>query len=683
MNKRKLSTKRRGSMRFRPSGGLGKQKKRRPHQAAAQARAIAVGKAEPHDDPVFDQSRHAREIQRAENIAAGMPPDAADAGSQKQDSKTFADKEAKKKIRKKRNRPPRPRNRKESKEEAPFAPVPIQEERPKGIVGSLRAAADTVISKVKEIIRPESRIHKELIINSESLETRVAILVEGRLEDFNIERTHDERLVGSIYKGRVKNLEDGLNAAFVDIGLGKKNAFLHYWDIVPSHFDSSVEIVDRGDKKQLPPKITPEDISRLYPVGKEIVVQATKAAIGTKGPRVTTNLALPGRYLVLLPQSDQSGVSGKIESREERQRLKRIVKKLTLPEGMGVIIRTAGQGQKTRYFVRDLAILLEEWNQIQETINARPAPKRVYQEPDLVERTIRDFLTEDFERIVVDTSAKYERIRSKIGRISERAAGKVKLYRESRPIFDRFGISRQIQSAYSRKVDLKSGGYIVIDETEALVAVDVNTGRHKSSAEDSESTIYKVNLEAAEEICRQLRLRNMGGLIILDFIDMQSRKEQQSIYHRVKECLQKDKAKTYVLPISRLGLMEMTRQRITESMKATAYDDCPYCLGRGHVKSPLTMSVEIQRKVSAILKRRRHDASDYQLTIVVNPTVYHRLLNEDEKFIVNLEKQYFGKLLFRSNPDLHAEEFKILDGKTDNELTGRKPISRKHARQSQ
>ena len=671
MSERKLSTKRRAGMRFRPSGGLGKQKRKRPHQAAAKARAIAIGKAEPNDDPVFDQSRHAREIQRAENIAAGMPPNA---GAQKQES--FASGEASKKLRRKRNRP-RPKNRKETKEEAPFAPVPIQEERPKGIVGSLRAAADNVISKVKEIIRPEARVHKELIVNSESLETRVAILEEGQLEDFSIERTSDERLVGSIFKGRVKNLEDGLNAAFVDIGLGKKNSFLHYWDIVPSHFDSSVEIVDRGDKKRQPPQITPEDISRLYPVGKEIVVQVTKAAIGTKGPRVTTNLSLPGRYLVLLPQSDQSGVSGKIESREERQRLKRIVKKLTLPEGMGVVIRTAGQGQKARYFVRDLAILLEEWNQIQEAINAHPAPKCVRQEPDLVERTIRDFLTEDFERIVVDTSAEYERIRGKIGRISERAAGKVKLYRESLPIFDRFGISRQIESAYSRKVKLKSGGYIIIDETEALVAVDVNTGRYKSSPEDSESAIYKVNLEAAEEICRQLRLRNMGGLIILDFIDMRAKKDQQNIFQRVKECLQKDKAKTYVLPISRLGLMEMTRQRNTESMKATAYDDCPYCLGRGHVKSPLTMSVEIQRKVSAILKRRRQDTSDYQLIIVVNPTVYHRLLNEDEKFIVNLEKQYFGKLLFRSNPDLHAEEFKILDGKTENELAGRKQAGRK------
>ncbi len=655
MSERKSLSKRRGGMRFRPSRGLANQK-RRPNRAAAQARAIAVGKEEPNDEPIFDQSRHAREIQRAENIAAGMPPDAKENAPESKPRR--------------RNQRTKKKNRKAT-EEKTFAPVPVQDERPKGIVGSLRAATDAMISTVKQIIRPVRRSHKELVVNSESLETRVAILVEGRLEDFNIERTSDNRLVGSIYKGQVKNLEDGLKAAFIDIGFGK-NAFLHYWDIAPNNFDSSVEIVERGPKKRQQPKITPEDISRLYPVDSEIVVQATKGAIGTKGPRVTTNLAIPGRYLVLLPTSDQSGVSRKIESREERQRLKRIVQKLTLPEGMGVIIRTAGQGQKARYFVRDLALLLEEWEQVQEIIRTQPAPKCVYQEPDLLERTVRDFLTEDIERIVVDTPTEYKRIRNKIGKISERAAQKVKLYREPRPIFNRFGISRQIESAFSRQVKLKSGGHIVIDETEALVAIDVNTGRHKSSAEDSDSTIYKVNLEAAEEICRQLRLRNMGGLIILDFIDMKSRKKQQSIYQRVKECLREDKAKTHVLPISQLGLMEMTRQRTSESMKSVAYDDCPYCQGRGHVKSSLTMSVEIQRKVGEILKQRERHAADYQLMIVVNPTIYRRLRHEDEEFIVNLEKQYFGKLLFRSNPDFHAEEFKIVDLTTDSELASQK-----------
>ena len=648
-------------MRFRPPGGLNKQRAKKPDKAAQQARAVAIGTKEQEAEPVFDDSRHGREIQRSENIAAGLPPESTD---------TEIKEKAETKRGRGESRGPRRGRRGKPEADASFEPVAVPDEKPKGIVNSLRVAADTVITKVKRMIRPIKQSHKELVINTEALETRVAILDEGRLEDFNVERISDDRQVGSIYKGRVKNLEDGLKAAFVDIGFDK-NAFLHYWDIVPNNFDSGVEIVERSSKKgRQKPKITQKDIPRLYPSGSEIVIQVTKGPIGTKGPRVTTNLAIPGRYLVLLPTSDQCGVSRKIESQEERQRLKQIVRKLTLPEGMGVIIRTVGQGQKARYFVRDLAILLEEWERIRETINTKPAPECVYQEPDLVERTVRDFLTEDTERIVVDTSAEYERIRSKISRISERSARKVKFYRESQPIFDRFGISRQIESAFSRQVHLKSGGYIVIDETEALVAIDVNTGRHKSSGRDADSTIYKVNMEAAEEICRQLRLRNMGGLIILDFIDMKSRKDQQNVYQKVKDCMRKDKAKTHVLPISQLGLMEMTRQRHSESVKATAYDDCQYCSGKGHVKSPLTMSVEVQRKLSEILKKRERDDTDYRLMVVVGPTIFKRLKHEDEEFIISLEKRFFGKLSFRSDPDFHAEEYKIIDLKTDRELAG-------------
>jgi ribonuclease G len=670
MSERKSSSRRRGGMRFRPTGGLNKQRNRKGDRAAAKARAVAIGAKEQDDEPVFE-ARHAREIQRAENLAAGVPPDTTDAELKEQLEEKQHEGEAKKEKASGKSKGGRRGNRRgqRSKPEAEeeFSPVPVPDQKPKGIVNSLRVAADNVITKVKRIIRPIQRSHKELVINSESLETRVAILEEGRLEDFNVERTSDERQVGSIYKGKVKNLEDGLKAAFVDIGFDK-NAFLHYWDIVPNNFDSGVEIVERGPKKKQKPKITHKDIPRLYPTGSEIVIQVTKGPIGTKGPRVTTNLAIPGRYLVLLPTSDQSGVSRKIESQEERQRLKRIVRDLTLPEGMGVIIRTAGQGQKARYFVRDLAILLEEWDRIKEDINSKPAPACVFQEPDLVERMVRDFLTEDVERIVVDTSAEYERIRGKIARISERSARKVKFYRESQPIFDRFGVSRQIESAFTRQVKLRSGGHLVIDETEALVAIDVNTGRHKSSGKDGDSTIFKVNMEAAEEICRQLRLRNMGGLIILDFIDMKSRKDQQAIYQKVKECLRKDKAKTHVLPISQLGLMEMTRQRHSESVKATAYDDCHYCQGKGQIKSPLTMSVEIQRKITELLKKREREKSDYQLMVVVGPTIFKRLKHEDEEFIIDLEKRFFGKLSFRSDPNFHAEQYKILDAKTNKEL---------------
>jgi ribonuclease G len=334
---------------------------------------------------------------------------------------------------------------------------------------------------------------------------------------------------------------------------------------------------------------------------------------------------------------------------------------------MGVIMRTAGEAQQKRYFVRDLALLLEEWHSVQDRIKSQPTASCVFQEPDLIERTVRDFLTEDVERIVVDHPKAFDRMREMISKISKRSASKVKLYTEPQPIFDRFNITKQLENAFSRQVHLKSGGYIVIDETEALVAIDVNTGRHKGGR-DQESSIVRVNLEAAEEICRQLRLRNMGGLIVLDFIDMKGRRDQQAVYQRVKEGLRRDKAKTHILPISQLGLMEMTRQRHSESVRAAVYDDCPYCKGRGKVKSVLTMSVEIQRKLGEILKKRSRDESDFQLRIVVHPTVLERLRTEDEKLLIEMEKRYFGKLSFRGDPVMHAEQFKILNVTNNEEL---------------
>jgi len=651
MSDRNFSRRRRG-MRFRPAGGLGSGQQQRTDRDATQARAEAVG-GPPLQDKVYDH-RHTHEIERAENIAAGLPPDGQAAAPD------LASPAAKGNFREPNLETPA-----EVKEEKPFAPVPLQE-RPRGIVDSLRSAATNLVKKVQRLIKPVKKIHKEVIINAETLETRVAISEEGRLEEFTIERTTEERLVGSIFKGKVRNLEDGLKAAFVDIGF-EKNAFLHYWDIVPSSFDSGYEIVERESRRREKPKITQKDIPRVYPPGSEIIVQVTKGPIGTKGPRVTTNITLPGRYLILLPNSDQSGISRKIENQVERQRLKKILRSLSIPDGMGVIMRTVGEGQQTRYFVRDLALLLEEWRQIQERIKTSPLASCVFQEPDLIERTVRDFLTEDVERIVVDSPKAYERMREMISKISKRSASKVKLYADPQPIFDRFNITRQLENAFSRQVHLKSGGYIVVDETEALVAIDVNTGRHKGS-KDQESTILKVNIEAADEIARQLRLRNMGGLIVLDFIDMKSRRDQQTVYQRMKEGLRRDKAKTHVLPISQLGLLEMTRQRHSESVSAAVYDDCPYCKGRGKVKSALTMSVEIQRKLSEILKKRSRDESDFQLLIFVHPSVLDRLRTEDDKHIQEMEKRYFGKLNFRKDPALHAEQFKIMNVATNEEL---------------
>ncbi|MCU0782870.1 MAG: Rne/Rng family ribonuclease [Verrucomicrobia bacterium] len=651
MSDRNFGRRRRG-MRFRPHGGLG-QGPQKPDREATQARADATGE-QGGPERLFER-RHISEIERAENIAAGLPPE----GAPPEPAPPREEKKGK-------FREPHLQTPAQVEEEKTFEPVTVREQ-PKGIVESIKVAATNLVKKVQRLIRPVKKIHKEVIINAETLETRVAVLEDGRLEEFNIERTTEERLVGSIYKGKVRNLEDGLKAAFIDIGF-EKNAFLHYWDIVPNQFDSGVEIVEReGSRRRDRPKITQKDIPRLYPSGSDIIVQVTKGPIGTKGPRVTTNLVLPGRYLVLLPNSDQSGISRKIESQEERKRLKRILRELTIPEGMGVIMRTAGEAQQTRYFVRDLALLLEEWHGIQERIKTQPLATCVFQEPDLIERTVRDFLTEDVERIVVDSPKANDRMREMISKISKRSASKIKLYADAQPVFDRFGITQQLENAFARQVHLKSGGYIVIDETEALVAIDVNTGRHKGNR-DQETSILKVNLEAADEISRQLRLRNMGGLIVLDFIDMKARRDQQTVYHRMKDGLRRDKAKTHILPISQLGLLEMTRQRHTESVRSAVYDDCPYCKGRAKVKSTETMSVEIQRKLQEILKKRSRDESDFQLRIVVHPTVLERLRTEDEKHLIEMEKRYFGKLSFRADPGMHAEQFKIQNVTTNEEL---------------
>src|SRR5581483_941717 len=413
MSERNFSRRRRGGMRFRPSSGLNPNP-HRPDRAANEARAEVIGEKAPQDK-VYDQARHAQEIDRAENIAAGLPaetPAAPEEQSKPESEGAF--------------REPNLETPAEVREEKAFEPISVPE-RPQGIVEAIRVAASSVMKKVQRLIKPVKRIHKEVIINAESLETRVGVLEEGKLEEFTIERTTEERLVGSIFKGKVRNLEDGLKAAFVDIGF-EKNAFLHYWDIVPSNFDSGVELVERETRKRDKPRITQKDIPRLYPPGSDIIVQVTKGPIGNKGPRVTTNVVLPGRYLVLLPNSDQSGISRKIENQQERQRLKKILRTLDIPDGMGVIMRTVGEGQQVRYFVRDLALLLEEWQQIQDRIKSQPSATCVFQEPDLIERTVRAFPTEDVERIVVDNQRAHDRMRDMISRISKASASKVKLY---------------------------------------------------------------------------------------------------------------------------------------------------------------------------------------------------------------------------------------------------------------
>ncbi|KAB2646840.1 MAG: Rne/Rng family ribonuclease, partial [Verrucomicrobia bacterium] len=491
-----------------------------------------------------------------------------------------------------------------------------------------RAQQRPLLQKILAVFRKEKGSYRELIINSEPLEKRVALLVDGRLEKFEIERESDNRMVGGIFKGRIKNLDPGLKAAFVDIGYNK-NAFLHYWDMLPAAADSSVEVVRVNRRRDAQPKgeVTVKDIPSMYPPGTEIVIQVTKGPIGTKGPRTTTNLSIPGRYLILTPYSDGCGISRKIEDPNERRRLKQLINELTIPEGMGVIVRTAGEGKKSRYFVRDLHILLKKWEEITRKIQSDKAPVNLYMEPDLVERTVRDFLTEEVDRVLIDDKSDFERTQELVSQISKRSRSKIASYSDSIPIFERFNIERQIEQTGQRKVPLPSGGEIVIDETEALIAVDVNTGSHKNKSGDEKNTIYAVNLEAAQEIARQIRLRNLGGLIIIDFIDMKERRHRNSVYEKMVELMATDKARNHILPISQLGILQMTRQRQQESLWSNLYTDCPYCRGRGIVKSATTMSVELQRRLSSVARRLqiRDESKQYSLRVLVHPSILERL----------------------------------------------------------
>ncbi|MDD6029387.1 MAG: Rne/Rng family ribonuclease [Kiritimatiellae bacterium] len=542
----------------------------------------------------------------------------------------------------------------------------------------------TVVSKVASWLR-RNKIRREIVVNVEKLETRVAVMENGRLEEFMVEHPEDERLVGCVFKGRIQNLQDDLQAAFVDIGL-KKNAFLHYWDMQPD-FDAFLDEIDDGDDEEggkngkgkngkgkngkgkngkrrgKPQKLTNEQIHEKFKPGSEIIVQVTKGPISTKGPRVTTNLSIPGRYLVMMPGDAARGVSRKIGDAEERKRLKKILDRLLVPEEVGLIVRTAGVGAKGSSFARDMRNLLESWHELQANVKNLRAPCCVWQEPDLVERVVRDWLTEDIDNVLVDDEKTFEKLRDVTSRISRRARGKVRRYEGADNVFERYGIERQLRDAFNRQVKLKSGGYLVIDETEALIAVDVNTGHHKGKGSQEEA-ILEVNLEAVEEVARQLRLRNIGGLVVLDLIDMKSRKHQKQVYRALKDALKRDRVRTNVLEISELGLLEMSRQRHEESILSMLSSTCPCCSGHGVVKSPLAISIELQRQLTALLRKADAEKRPFVPKIVISPAVMQRLRTEDAQILAQLQAQFNTKLTFVSELHRHPESYSILDAES-------------------
>ena len=532
-----------------------------------------------------------------------------------------------------------------------------------------RAKEQPLLQRILKQLTVGPKTFREIVINANSLERRVALLEDGLLKEFSVEYDDKANMVGAIFNGKVQNLDPGLKAAFVDIGR-EKNAFLHYWDALPAAADSSIEVV-RNNCSGRARQLSIDKIPEIYPIGSEIMVQVIKDQIGTKGPRVTTNISLAGRFVVLMPYAGECGISKKIEDKKERQRLRKILSKLTIPEGMGVIIRTAGEGKKIRYFVRDLHMLLQKWEGILEKKEQnKNRLALLYQEPDLIELSARDFLTEEIDRVIVDDKETYERMLDLVGKISKRSRSKVHLYEESIPVYERFNVDRQIEQTFMRHVALPSGGEIVIDEVEALTAIDVNTGgHHNKSGNDNDNNknfIYQVNVEAAKEIERQIKLRNLGGLIIIDFIDMKNPKDRRKLYDLMCDLLKNDAERTQILPISAFGLMQISRQRHSQSTVRDMRATCHYCGGRSFVKSARTISIEIYRKLTNLFKKYGKCVS--KVRVYLHPNVMEYLRESYEDRLLEIEKTYGVKLIFRADPAFHIENFKIVDFDTNSEL---------------
>jgi ribonuclease G len=521
-----------------------------------------------------------------------------------------------------------------------------------------RAKDQSFLQRIIRGLTRSDRKFREIVISRQLGITRVAVLIDGIMENFETDAYRGGDLVGAIFKGRIQKLEDGLKAAFVITGQ-EKNAFLHYWDMLPAANDS-FEVVSKNPAKS---KITLEDIPRMYPVGAEVLVQVSKAQMGTKGARVTTNISLTGRYLVLTPFNEQCGISRKIEDEKERERLKGVLEKLTVPSGMGIVIRSSGAEKKLKFFVRDLSLLLSRWSAVSKKAGELEDPGLIYREPGLIGRSVRDFLTDDVDRIVTDSPQVFDEIVSEINEIAPQLRGKVELYGDEEPILEHFNVEKQVQRTFSRRLPLPSGGEIVLEETEALIAIDVNTSGHRVARDEGKNLILQVNLEAAREIVRQMRLRNLGGLIIVDFIDMKSKADQKQVFDAMQELMAQDSARFQILPISPLGLMQITRQRHSQSMGREMRVCCPYCDGRGTVQSPQATAMVLQLEILRTLGQL-HKASDgrrtHTLKIFLHPRVLEVLRQQGRQILENLEDTYGARLFFQGDETSHLENYKIL-----------------------
>jgi ribonuclease G len=506
-------------------------------------------------------------------------------------------------------------------------------------------------------------VRKEIIINVAMNETRIAIREEGQLVELWVERSERERMVGHIFKGVVTSVLPGMQAAFVDIGLPKR-AFLHISDVsaVVAEFST---LLDMPDEEDLEKKPRPRDtsIQDLLQKNQEILVQVIKEPIGTKGPRVTTQISLPGRLLVLIPNEEHVGISRKIDAWAERKRLKKLVSTVR-PDGFGLIVRTIGNGKTENQFRQDIDQLLKTWERIKEKAKKVKAPALVHQEMGITSSLIRDLFTEDIDLLVLDSKREYDQIISYLQAVSPNLCSHVKLYSEDTPIFDAYDIEPEIDKTLQRKVWLKKGGYIVIDHTEALVTIDVNTGRYVGKGNQAE-TVLKTNMLAANEIARQLRLRDIGGIIVIDFIDMDDAHHRRRVFSELKKALKRDRSKTSVLEMSEFGLVEMTRQRVRPSLIHTFREACPMCEGTGRVSSSITVLTKIDRWLKRAASSLRKD----RLLLVVSPAVREYLLKNRSEQLSKLKRHYRMNIQIEADSTLKIDQYRFFSKSSQRDIT--------------
>jgi ribonuclease G len=497
----------------------------------------------------------------------------------------------------------------------------------------------------------------EILLNIESKEIRYALLKNGELRDLIVERKKERQLTGNIYRGRVKNILHNIQSAFIDINEGE-NGFIHISDIVENTkkfeqlFDMDFDL-DHGNKELNSKEQANVDIEQVMKPEQPVLVQVVKEPIGSKGARLTSNVSIAGRYLVLLPNSSHRGVSRKIEDRVARERLKKLIRAFEMPQDMGLICRTASASATPEMLIAEAHDLLNNWQTIMENFQKSSEPTLLYEESDLIKRALITAIDKRYDRILVDDYATYQNCKRMYVRYASEHALRIEYYRDKAPMFERFNVEREIDKTLRRKIWLPSGGYLFFDRTEAMYTVDVNSGRSSSSKTDVEESLVRINLEAAEEIARQLRLRNIGGLIICDFIDMRLRKNQRRVLEKLKDCMKEDSAKCTILGMSEFGLIEMTRQRNRGSLMQTIFTSCPYCMGSGMVKSHESVSIEIERAIKKIIGCHEQ----FSLKLIVHPELERYLNIIDKPYLNKLVADLNAHLFIETDDQLHLNEF--------------------------